>query len=244
MSLWPVNDKAGRLFMQFFYAHLDAGPAAAVRMAQLDMVAKTEYKQPVYWAGYAYSGDPTAGAWRKAAPAPASGAGESVVTPTCVELTTHREDGTYNLMMTYRVRIAGAVRRSASSAERVVYDLLPPASDLERSSAMSVNHGPPQDNPEVHVASHSNFPVSLTIERTKDGSALYVREYVAEGDQRYKPQTVTLITLKGGPAVFPTFDIPTAFPAVSSYTEASVSRGTDAGSLEKIDRVAACPAQR
>jgi hypothetical protein len=36
MSLWPVDDQAGRRFMQFFYSHLDAGPAEAVRLAQLE----------------------------------------------------------------------------------------------------------------------------------------------------------------------------------------------------------------
>ena len=108
MSLWPVNDKAGRLFMQYFYSHLDAGPAEAVRQAQLDMVAKTEFKQPVYWAGYAYSGDSVPGDLRRASAAPANGAGESLVAPTCVELTTHRDDGNWTLLTTYRLKISGA----------------------------------------------------------------------------------------------------------------------------------------
>lgn len=82
MSLWPVDDKAGRLFMQYFYAHLDAGPAEGIRLAQLDMVAKSEYKQPQYWAGYAYSGSPAVNAWHPADAATAPNpSGESLVAP-------------------------------------------------------------------------------------------------------------------------------------------------------------------
>lgn len=58
MTLWPVDDVAGRRFMQFFYAHLSASPAEAVRLAQLDMIAKSEYKNPFYWSGYVVSGSP------------------------------------------------------------------------------------------------------------------------------------------------------------------------------------------
>jgi CHAT domain-containing protein/Flp pilus assembly protein TadD len=244
MSLWPVNDKAGRLFMQYFYSHLEAGPAEAVRLAQLDMVAKTDYKQPSYWAGYAYSGDPTVSLQAQASPASTNGSGESLVTPTCLELTTHSDSGGWTLQMTYRVRIGGAVRRSSSSPERVVYDLLPPASDLEESSANSINHGPFVPNPETRVASHGHFLVSLTIERTKDHSALYVREYVPEGDPRYKPQTMLLITLKGKPALFPGFEIPSQLPPLSAYAEASITTGPDSRSPVKIDSIGACAAPR
>lgn len=58
MTLWPVDDVAGRLFMQFFYSHLGAGPAEAVRLAQQEMIAKPEYKNPFYWSGYVVSGSP------------------------------------------------------------------------------------------------------------------------------------------------------------------------------------------
>jgi len=33
MTLWPVDDEAGRQFMHFFYSHLDRGAAEAVRLA-------------------------------------------------------------------------------------------------------------------------------------------------------------------------------------------------------------------
>ena len=242
MDLWPVNDKAGRIFMQFFYSHLETGPAEAIRMAQLDMVAKTEFKQPIYWAGYAYSGAASASDWRQASVAPPSGTGETLVEPQCLEMTTHDESGAWAHLNTYRVKIA-TVRRSSSSPERVTYELLPPASDLEKSFATIINHGQFVPDPNVHIASHHKFAVSLTIERTKDQSALYVREYVAEGDPQYKPGTVTLITLKGRPNLFPGFDIPPVFPPLSSYTEASITQGSDSNNSEKIDRVRACSAE-
>jgi hypothetical protein len=49
MTLWPVDDAAGRQFMKFFYAHVKDGPAEAVREAQEEMLTKTEYKSPSYW---------------------------------------------------------------------------------------------------------------------------------------------------------------------------------------------------
>ena len=40
MSLWPVDDRAGRLLMQFFYAHLQTGPAEALRSAQRSKLSR------------------------------------------------------------------------------------------------------------------------------------------------------------------------------------------------------------
>jgi CHAT domain-containing protein len=252
MSLWPVDDKAGRQFMQFFYSHLGAGPSEAVRLAQLDMIAKTEYKQPRYWAGYSFSGElamnnQSAKVAAKPAPpvsdskGPDTGPKEVLARPTCLELTTHDESGNYSYVNTIRVKIGGNVRRSATSAERTVYDLLPPSSDLEQSTAMSVNHGPLIADPDIKRASRGNFPVSLTMERTKNQSAVYVRQYVAEGDKRgYKPGTMLLISLKGGPDLFPTFDLPAAFPNLSSYTEASIVQSASMGNAAKIDSIGVC----
>jgi hypothetical protein len=207
-------------------------------MAQLDMMAKTEYKQPRFWAGYVYSGTPSlklqAGGGERVAES-----AKVFAKPTCFEVTTRVESGHYTNIDTYRVKIGGDVHLSSSTPERVVYDLLPPSSDLEESSAISIDHGKPIRNPDSSAASLHKFPVSLTIERTKDYSLVYVREYVAEGDQRYKPQTVLSITLKGGPALFPSFDIPSALPPLSGYTEASVSHGA-AGTPARIDAIGAC----
>lgn len=248
MSLWPVDDKAGRLFMQFFYSHLDAGPPEAVRLAQMDMTAKTEYKQPRYWAGYAYSGDPSVkiGPTAGATPAqPGAASSEVLAAPACLEVASHEENGNWNVIETLRVKIAGEVKKSASSPERVTYELLPPSSDLEETSATSINHGPPIKSPDVRLASlhgQHGFPVSLTVERTKDQSAVYIREYVT-AESGYKPGTYLLITLKGAPNLFPSFDIPAQFPALGSYTEATVSRGDQPGPGQKLDKVAACTMQ-
>ncbi len=242
MSLWPVDDKAGRRFMQFFYAHLDAGPAEAVRLAQLDMVAKTEYQQPRYWAGYAYSGDPGVKILTPATQ-PATGVTEVLAAPACLEVTARQADGNWTLIETLRVRIAGAVRKSVTSPERVTYDLLFPSSDLEETSANSVDRAPPVTAGDVGLASLHDFPVSLTIERTKNQSALYIREYVREGDPRYKPGTYLVITLKGAPNLFSSFDIPSRFPPLASYTEASVSRGTQNGAPKRLDKVGSCAVQ-
>jgi CHAT domain-containing protein/tetratricopeptide (TPR) repeat protein len=242
MTLWPVDDKAGRIFMQYFYAHLDAGPAEAIRMAQQDMVAKTDFKQPQYWAGYAYSGLASGGDLRIANPEPVDGASESLVDPHCLEVTSHEDWGANKLVQTYRLKIA-TVHKSSSSPERVTYDLLPPASDLEITGATITNNGQVFPNSDVHIASQHKFAVSLTVERTKTNSSVYIREYVAEGDMRYKPQTIQEITLKGRPELFAGLDIPATFPPLSSYTEAAIGSGQQGKSEEKIDKVGVCTAE-
>jgi hypothetical protein len=250
MSLWPVDDQAGRRFMQYFYSHLDAGPAEAVRLAQLDMVAKTQFQQPRYWAGYSYSGDPDVKIGRKApvgaalaspeTTAQAAGT-EVVAAPACLEVTTRGDSPNRTLITTYRVKVSGAVRKNSPAPERVTYELLPPSSDLEISAAYSINQAPPGEPFEDSLASHHDFSVSLTIERTKDASAVYIREYVGKDNQHYQPQTVVSITLKGGPNLFPSFDIP-ALPAIGAYTEASVSHGAQ-HAPEKVATAGACPVQ-
>jgi hypothetical protein len=229
MSLWPVDDNAGRRFMQFFYSHLAAGPAEAIRQAQLDMVAKTEYQQPRYWAGYSYSGDPSLRIAATAPTKPTTASSESLAQPTCMDVAIAGPQ-------MFRLIISGAVRTSSSSPERVTYELVPPASDLGRWSPQDPNSRPIRP-PTIDLAGDHKFPVSLSIERTKEQSAVYIREYVADDDYRYKPQTVVLITLKGAPDLFPGFEIPTVFPPLSSYTEATVSQGS---SVLRIDRMSSC----
>ncbi len=241
MTLWPVDDRAGRLFMQYFYAHLDAGAAEAIRKAQLDMVAKSEFKQPQYWAGYAYSGIASSDDLRKSSAAPAQAA-DTLVDPNCLEVTSHRSSGRDNQITTYRLRIA-TVRKSSSSSDRVTYDLIPPASDLERSSATILSNGQVFKDPDIRVASHAKFAVSLTVERTNKKSAVSIREYVPAGDPRYKPSTLEEIRLVGGPQLFPSLDFPASFPPLSAYAEAYVAGDEDKRSDEKIDKVGACSAQ-
>jgi hypothetical protein len=123
----------------------------------------------------------------------------------------------------------------------VTYELLPPASDLEKSEATIINNGQPIRNPDIHIASHHKFAVSLTVEHTKKQSAVYIREYVPEDDLRYKPGTLLQeIALKGGPQLFTGFDIPSTFPPLSSYTETSITYDPQTKREEKIDKVSVC----
>jgi CHAT domain-containing protein len=64
MSLWPVDDKATRRFMQRLYTlRLSEGrdTAAAVQGAMLSILSKRRRKglstDPFYWAGFVGSGD-------------------------------------------------------------------------------------------------------------------------------------------------------------------------------------------
>jgi hypothetical protein len=118
-------------------------------------------------------------------------------------------------------------------------ETLAPSSDLEISAAYSINPGLPTAPFDVSLASHHDCSVSLTIERTKDASAVYIREYVRKGDKRYQPQTVISIALKGGRNLFPSLDIPT-LPAIGAYMEASVSRGAQYA----VEKVATAGARR
>jgi CHAT domain-containing protein len=58
MTLWPVDDLAGKQFMDFFYSHIDRGASEAVRLAQRDMLATEKYKNPFFWSGYVVSESP------------------------------------------------------------------------------------------------------------------------------------------------------------------------------------------
>ena len=176
-----------------------------------------------------------------------------VAAPACLEVTTRGDNPNNTLITTYRVKISGAVRKNSPAPEQVTYELLPPSSDLEISAAYSINQAQPPAPFEDSLASHHDFSVSLTIERTKDASAVTIREYVAadvlarynlgtpDQDKVMQPQTVLTITLKGGPNLFPSFDIP-ALPAIGAYTEASVSHGAQYA-LEQVATAGACPVQ-
>jgi CHAT domain len=247
MSLWPIDDRAGRQFMQFFYSHVNEGPAEAIRLSQLDMIAKTTFNDPVYWAGYAYSGDPgLKTAARPTTEARATGksraAGDDtpMTAPTCIEFETRSADKHYSHRDIYRLVIAGTLNRVSASPDKVVYRLIPPASNLEESHLLSMNGGPELEM-DSRSANGSKFPVEVAIVRTEQQSTFTVREYVAEGDYRYKPQDVLLITLKGGAGVLTGFDIPAEFPGLNSFSDATLSRGGQ--KPVKIDRVATCPAR-
>lgn len=65
-SLWQVQDRAAAELMERFYRHLlrpgrRASPSAALRAAQLELLADPERRDPYYWAAFAAYGD-----WRPA----------------------------------------------------------------------------------------------------------------------------------------------------------------------------------
>lgn len=245
MSLWPVYDAAGRMFMKFFYSHLNQGPADAIKLSQMDMIATTAFKEPVYWAGYAYSGDPALEITRPTTPktndkSRAAGEDTPMAAPTCVEFSVRGEDGYYKHHDIYRLVVAGTLTRVSASPEQVVYRLVPPASNLVEAHLLSV-HGGPEVELEARNANDQKFPVEVKIGQTKQESAFTIREYVAEGDYRYKPQDLLLITLKGRPGVLTGFDVPTVFPALTSFSEATLT--ISGQKTVKIDQMGACPAQ-
>lgn len=61
-SLWPVDDEATSLLMQYFYTYLRStgSPSTALRMAQDKMAGTASWQAPYYWAGFSLAGD-----WRK-----------------------------------------------------------------------------------------------------------------------------------------------------------------------------------
>ncbi len=62
LALWRVEDRSGSLLMQAFYANLLAGKgkAAALRLAQLDLLKQPAYQHPFYWASFVLIGDSAA----------------------------------------------------------------------------------------------------------------------------------------------------------------------------------------
>ncbi len=63
-SLWQVQDRASAELMERFYRHLLRGPAAermrpaaALRAAQLELLAQPELRDPYHWAAFAAYGD-------------------------------------------------------------------------------------------------------------------------------------------------------------------------------------------
>jgi CHAT domain-containing protein len=59
VSLWSVADRSTALLMPDFYKRLlaNASPPAALRAAQLDLIAKGRYSAPFYWAPFVLNGD-------------------------------------------------------------------------------------------------------------------------------------------------------------------------------------------
>lgn len=248
MTLWPVDDEAGRQFMHFFYAHLDKGAAEAVRLAQHDMLSTTQYKNPFYWSGYVASGSPVrelmqaprtqpAAAVAAASPAPAPPAPESFVAPNCFEFFTKASMGAgpagsgFQAYSDIRLKIGGVTHRSQPTPQEAVYDLTPLGNELDVKESTGINGGPPTINPEVAVASERHWAVDLIVDKQPDKSSVSIRFGPAKAD----PSQRRLIRLTGPPALFKSLDLPDALPPLSAYTQATYTYGTAI-----IDRIANC----
>lgn len=236
MTLWPVDDAAGRQFMQFFYAHLSEGPASALRLAQLDMINKTQYKNPFYWSGYVISGGPevhstTAKLAGGTAAAAAPAGAETFITPRCFEIFMSSRQNAYTYFQTFRLKIGGDAYRIENSDGAVTYDLSNPGNTIAERTTTSVNGGPRQLY-EIKGEGRDRWTATVVMQHSGDSSEMDLRfgRRTTDFNQR------EVITLKGASGLFKTSDIPESFPPISSLTETTDSYDKAA----KIDRIAAC----
>jgi CHAT domain-containing protein len=246
MSLWPVDDQAGRQFMQFFYSHLGQGAAEALRLAQLDLRSKTKYTDPFYWAGYAYSGsflpvDPR--------PSAAAAKPELIVTPTCFEVTTRdAKDPGYVHLDTFRVKIGGVVHPLARTAERASYNLEGTGNEVEVTYKLSMNNGPPSPIAQPELGSTRRWAPVLTVEKlpNSSGITLEIPAPPAPDGTPYPrgPRQRLAIKLKGGPSLFSSLEIPKTLPPLSAYTQATVSDWEQSPlKIESLGYCSAAPGQ-
>ncbi|MGB7744015.1 MAG: CHAT domain-containing protein, partial [Terracidiphilus sp.] len=254
MTLWPVDDLAGKQFMDFFYSHIDKGASEAVRLAQRDMLATPNYKNPFFWSGYVVSESPdrqdrravsflappaaakstTAAASTPASPSASAGPSDALVTPNCFEFHSKAKPGGMQNMTDIRVKIGGSVRRSQPTPDEVDFDLTPPGNQLDMHSFMAVGTQVLQD-PDVYVATQMHWAVDLIIGRDKDKSSLTVL-FGSPGSKVSDRRSVQLV---GPPNLFSSFTVPDQLPPVSSYTSAVFAEGTD---VETVDKVGICAA--
>jgi CHAT domain-containing protein len=246
MTLWPVDDEVSRRFMSFFYSHLSEGAAEAVRLAQRDMLSKTNFTDPIFWSGYLASVSliieheqrateqqthepPVSSANTDSSSTTAS---QSFVSPNCFELLTHGSPGShYGSISDIRIKIGGVVRRSKDSTGQVTYDLGEIGNDVEVSSYMTVDGSRVLHSEEMELASERKWSVQLIISRESNFSGISFRF----GPDRTYPEKNRRITLKGDPHLFPSFEIPQVLPPLSSYTAATDSEGNG-----KVDKVGFC----
>lgn len=250
MTLWPVDDEAGRQFMHFFYSHLDKGAAEAVRLAQHDMLTTAQYKNPFYWSGYVASGSPVRERMQRprsqptaqvaiGAPVPASPNTETFVAPNCFEFFTKdapikgSTGAGFQAFNDIRLKIGGVAHRSQPTPQEAVYDLTPLGNELDVKESTGINGGPPAMNPEVEVASERHWAVDLIVDKQPDKSSVSIRFGPATAD----PSQRRIIRLSGPAALFKSLDLPDALPPLSAYTQAIYTYGNAA-----VDRIAYCTA--
>jgi hypothetical protein len=249
MTLWPVDDQAGKQFMDFFYSHIDKGASEAVRLAQRDMLATANYKNPFFWSGYVVSESPDR--QDKEAknmippPPPATPASsvavragvsatptDTLVTPNCYEFHSKGPPGGMVTMSDIRVKIGGTVRRSQPTPNEVVFDLTPPGNQLDMHSFLGVGAQVLQ-SPDVYVATQMHWAVDLIVDKDNNKSSLTVRFGRPDSDVSQRRS----VQLVGPPSLFATFAIPNQLPPVSAYTKATFTEGT---LVETIDKAGLC----
>jgi len=242
MTLWPVDDQAGKQFMDFFYSHIDKGASEAVRLAQQDMLATANYKNPFFWSGYVVSESPDRqdGTSKNiATPAPAgsaspAGPSDALVTPNCFEFHSRGKPGGMVNMSDIRVKIGGTVRRSQPTPGEMVLDLTSPGNELDMHSFIDVGTQVLK-SPDEYVATRMHWAVDLIIDREKDQSSLTVR--FGRPDSNISERRS--IQLVGPPNLFPSFAVPDELPPASAYSKAIFTEGTE---IETIDKVGTCAA--
>jgi len=242
MTLWPVDDQAGKQFMDFFYSHIDKGASEAVRLAQQDMLATANYKDPFFWSGYVVSESPDRqdkqaksilAAASAAASSSAAGSTNALVTPNCFEFHSKaKPDGTYVNSTDIRVKIGGTVRRSQSAPDEVDLDLTPPGNELDMRNFTQVGTQILQ-SPDVYVATRMHWAVDLIVDRDKDKSSLTLRF----GSPDSKISERRSVQLVGPPNLFSSLSLPDQLPLASAYTKAVFTEGSD---VETIDKVGTC----
>jgi CHAT domain-containing protein/tetratricopeptide (TPR) repeat protein len=253
MTLWPVDDQAGKQFMDFFYSHIDKGPSEAIRLAQKDMLATPNYKNPFFWSGYVVSESPDrqdqrATSFLPSRPAPASapasatssasaGPSDALVTPNCFEFHSTQKPGPGMINSTdIRVNIGGAVRRSQAAPGEVDFDLTPPGNELDMHSFLKVGTQVLQ-SPDVYVATRMHWAVDLIIDKDKDMSSLTL-SFGRPGSNLADRRRIELV---GPPNLFPSFAVPDQMPPVSAYTKATFNEGSESEAIDKIGICAAPP---
>ncbi|HLJ91316.1 MAG TPA: CHAT domain-containing protein, partial [Candidatus Angelobacter sp.] len=210
MNVWPVDDQASRQFMQFFYSHLDQGPAEAMRQAQQHLMNHAQFQNPLYWAGYTYSDNRPADrgtnsvfqSLQEAGAAELRKQNEQLIAPRCFQLSgvTSTSRGLTN-RFTARIKLGGVVHKLQSSDELAVYDTHLPGNEFEFVDDIN---GTPSDDP--RRASEENA-FQVVVHRTKDISSIAF--------QMGEPPFYTIM-LKGPGRMFPDLEIPEKLPQVSS----------------------------
>ena len=232
MNLWPVDDEAGFQFMQFFYTHLNLGPAEAMRQAQLHMLNDTDYKSPLYWAGYTYS-DTEALIPERADKNQLSGSAvhaspdnlgtEMSIAPRCLQFTGHSSEANgMKLSVQLNVSRVASIVRSQGNISSAVYSLGLPGNEIKIDRLVNGKQ----------VPYHTSYNASARIIIQKIGGNTAITFQVF-------PSNLMLV-LGGTSELLPNVDLPETFPPLSSYSSAGAS------SLDGplvIDSFGACAAQ-